>query len=51
MLFYPVVTNKNFESKEIFKDKPVRNSQLNKKMRKRFLNNQEVVDFFRCRFS
>ena len=45
MLFYPVVTNKNFESKEIFKDKPVRNSQLNKKMWKRFLNNQEVVDF------
>ena len=45
MSFYPVVTNKNFESKEIFKDIPVRNSQLNKKMWKRFLNNQEVVDF------
>lgn len=45
MLFYPVVTNKNFESKEIFKDTPVRNSQLNKKMWKRFLKNQEVVNF------
>ena len=45
MLFYPVVTNKNFESKEIFKDTPVRNSQLNKKMRKKFLNNQLVVNF------
>lgn len=45
MLFYPVVTNKNFESKEIFKDTPIWNSKLNKKMWKRFLNNQEVVDF------
>lgn len=45
MLFYPVVTNKNFESKEIFIDTPVRNSQLNKKMWKRFLKNQEVVNF------
>ncbi len=44
MLFYPVVTDKNFESKEIFKDTPVRNSQLNKKMWKKFLNNQEVDD-------
>ena len=51
MLFYPVVTNKNFESKEIFKDTPVRNSQLNKKMWKRFLKNQEVNDILDLDFS
>ena len=51
MLFYPVVTNKNFESKEIFKDAPVRNSQLNKKMWKRFLKNQEVDDILDLDFS
>lgn len=45
MLFYPVVTNKNFESKEIFNDTPMWNSKLNNKMWKRFLNNQEVVNF------
>ena len=45
MLFYPVVTNMNFESKEIFKDTPMWNSKLNKKMWKRFLKNQEVVNF------
>lgn len=51
MLFYPVVTNKNFESKEIFKDTPIWNSQLNKKMWKRFLNNQEVDDILDLDFS
>lgn len=45
MLFYPVVTDKNFESKEIFKDTQMWNSKLNKKMWKRFLKNQEVVYF------
>lgn len=51
MLFYPVVTNKNFESKEIFKDTPIWNSQLNKKMWKRFLNNKEVDDILDLDFS
>lgn len=51
MLFYPVVTNKNFESKEIFKDTPMWNSKLNKKMRKRFLKNQEVDDILDLDFS
>ena len=51
MLFYPVVTTKNFESKEIFKDTPIWNSQLNKKMWKRFLNNQEVDDILDLDFS
>lgn len=36
MLFYPVVTNKNFESKEIFKDTPIWNSKLKKRCGKGF---------------
>lgn len=51
MLLYPVVTNEhNFPSKELFKDTPMWNDELNNLMWERFLKGQKIDNFLDINF-
>lgn len=51
VLLYPVVTNEhNFPSKELFKDTPMWNDELNDLMWERFLKGQKIDNFLEFNF-